>query len=259
MKVLAVNSSPRGKGTSKTGLMLNHLVHGMREAGAEVEVVELRKKTVKNCIGCYTCWTKTPGKCVHKDDMTAELFPKWAESDLVVYATPLYHYTVNATMKAFIERTLPAVQPFFELRGDETRHPWRRKPPRGVVLSVAGFPEETVFDQLSSYVRFMSGGMSEDGLAAEIYRPAAETMMARPFKKERETFSMQRGRLGRNSSKPRGFPSRPWRELGSPSGIVGPLRQWPTSCGRPALQKGSPQRSSANEALSPVLTPSRPS
>ena len=48
--------------------MLTPLVEGMQDAGAEVEVIELRRKTIKNCIGCYTCWTKTPGKCIHKDD-----------------------------------------------------------------------------------------------------------------------------------------------------------------------------------------------
>lgn len=44
MKVLAVNSSPRGDGQSKTELMLNHLVKGMREAGAEVEELEKLKE-----------------------------------------------------------------------------------------------------------------------------------------------------------------------------------------------------------------------
>ncbi|MGO9377116.1 MAG: SCP2 sterol-binding domain-containing protein, partial [Dissulfurispiraceae bacterium] len=58
MKVLALNSSPRGGGHSKTELMLNSLVGGMRDAGAEVEVVALREKTIKNCVGCYTCWTR---------------------------------------------------------------------------------------------------------------------------------------------------------------------------------------------------------
>ncbi len=82
MKVLAINSSPRSGGQSKTELMLNHLAEGMQEAGANVEVVNLREKKIKNCIGCYTCWTKTPGKCVHKDDMAKELFPKWLESDM---------------------------------------------------------------------------------------------------------------------------------------------------------------------------------
>ncbi|MDP2861739.1 MAG: flavodoxin family protein, partial [Desulfobacterales bacterium] len=84
MKILAINSSPRVGGQSKTELMLNHLVKGMRDTGAEVDVVNLREKKIKNCIGCFTCWTKTPGRCIHKDDMTRELFPKWLEADLVV-------------------------------------------------------------------------------------------------------------------------------------------------------------------------------
>jgi multimeric flavodoxin WrbA len=47
MKVLALNSSPRGAGQSKTNLMLTPLVEGMQDAGAEVEVIELRRKTIK--------------------------------------------------------------------------------------------------------------------------------------------------------------------------------------------------------------------
>ena len=73
----------------------------MAEIAAHICV---KNQKIKHCIGCFTCWTKTPGNCIHKDDMTKELFPKWLKSDLVVYATPLYHYTVNAEMKAFIDR-----------------------------------------------------------------------------------------------------------------------------------------------------------
>ena len=179
MKVLALNSSPRSEGQSKTELMLNHLVLGMREAGAEVEVVDLRKKTIRNCAGCFTCWTKTPGVCIYKDDMTNELFEKFINSDLVVYGTPLFHFTVNATLKAFIERTLPILQPFLEADGDATTHPLRHKFPKAVVLSVAGFPEMSVFDQLSSWSHFFLGKYG--GLVAEIYRPAAEIMTAPVF------------------------------------------------------------------------------
>jgi multimeric flavodoxin WrbA len=160
--------------------MLNHLVLGMRDAGAEVEVVDLRKKTIRNCSGCFTCWTKTPGLCIHKDDMSSELFPKYIKSDLVVYGTPLYHFTVNATMKAFIERTLPILQPFFEESGTATKHPLRYEFPKAVVLSVAGFPEMSAFDQLSSWARFIFG--RSGNLVAEIYRPAAESMTALFFK-----------------------------------------------------------------------------
>ena len=174
MKVLALNSSPRAAGQSKTELMLAHLVKGMREAGAEVEVVNLRQKKINHCLGCYTCWTKTPGICVHKDEMALELFPKWLASDIVVYASPLYHYTVNADMKAFIERTLPVLQPYLEYNGQKTNHPMRSDPPKSVILSVAGFPHDSVFDALSYWARTM---FSREGkLLAEIYRTASEAM-----------------------------------------------------------------------------------
>lgn len=181
MKVLALNSSPRTGGQSKTELMLNHLVQGMREAGAEVEVVNLREKNIEYCIGCYTCWTKTPGKCLHNDDMTNELFPKWIDSDLAVYATPLYNFTLNAEMKAFMERTLPFMEPFFEQRKNRSAHTLRHTPPDAVVLSVAGFIEMSVFDQLSSYFQFLFG---RNRLMAEIYRPGAESLSRDENKKK---------------------------------------------------------------------------
>jgi len=182
MKVMALNSSPRGDGQSKTGIMLNALVEGMREAGAEVEVVSLSKKTIKPCAGCFSCWTKTPGACIHKDDMTRKLFPRWLESDLVVYASPLYHYTVNSEMKAFIERTLPVLEPFFISTEGRTYHPLRYRAPKVAMLSVAGFPEDSVFGQLSSWVNFIYGRNSihEGALVAEIYRPMAEALTV-PF------------------------------------------------------------------------------
>lgn len=174
MRIFVVNSSPRGGGQSKTELMLNHLVEGMQEAAADVEVVNLREKNIKNCIGCFTCWTKTPGKCLHKDDMTKELFPKWLESDMVVYATPLYYHFINSTMSTFLERTLPAIQPFFKRGEGKTYHPLRHKVPSIVLLSVCGFPEESEFDALSEFIKHTRH--KDVKVVAEIYRSAAETM-----------------------------------------------------------------------------------
>ncbi|OGP80822.1 MAG: hypothetical protein A2Z08_08665 [Deltaproteobacteria bacterium RBG_16_54_11] len=183
MKVLAINSSPRSSDQSKTELMLNCLSKGMRDAGAEVETVALREKTIKHCRGCFTCWTKTPGTCIHKDDMTNELFPKWLESDLVVYATPLYNYAMTATLKAFIERTLPSIQPFFEIHEGRMFHPLRHKIPAAVILSVSGMPDEGHFRALSAHVKYLFASPGRR-LLAEIYRPAAEAMIS-PFFKDK--------------------------------------------------------------------------
>ena len=179
MKVLALNSSPRAGAQSKTELMLNHLVSGMREAGAEVDLQNLREKSIKNCIGCLTCMTKTPGVCVHKDDMANELLPKWLKSDLVVYATPLYNYAMIATLKTFIERTLPALEPFFEIHEGRMFHPTRSKYPAAVMLSVSGMPDNGHFDALSSHARYFFGSPGRN-LVAEIYRPEAE-MLTNPL------------------------------------------------------------------------------
>lgn len=193
MKVLALNSSPRGKDQSKTELMLDHLAAGLREAGADVEIVHLRQKNVRNCIGCYTCWTKTPGICLHQDDMTRELYPKWLAADLVVYASPLYHFTVNATLKAFIERTLPILLPFFEEHKGRTHHPLRHGMPAVVMLSVAGFPDDEVFEQLSSWANYVF----RTSLAAEIYRAGAEFLTAPFFAKKAKEILQGTVRAGR--------------------------------------------------------------
>lgn len=177
MKVLALNSSARAGSDSKTEIMLKALVDGLRDAGAEVEVVNLKDKKIRVCAGCFTCWTKTPGKCIHQDDMTKELFAKWVESDFCVYATPLFHHTVNATMKTFIERTLPVAEPYLIKEGGRWSHPLRyEKIPGAVVLSVAGFPAMSAFEALQHYVNFLFG-YREGRLWAEIYRPGAENLL----------------------------------------------------------------------------------
>ena len=173
MKVFAINSSARTGDVSKTEILLNWLVEGMQDAKADVEVINIHRQKINYCKGCFTCWTKTPGKCVYKDDMTKDLLPKFLECDLFVMATPLFHYTVNAKMKTFIERTLPMAMPFFKLKNGVTTHPLRDEPPPTVVVSVAGFPEMSVFDQLSSYINFLYKGR----LIAEVYRTAAEVMV----------------------------------------------------------------------------------
>jgi hypothetical protein len=111
--------------------------------------------------------------------MSRELFPKFLESDLAVFATPLYYFGVNAQLKTFMERTLPAFEPFVIERNGKASHPLRKRHPLIVALSVAGFPEDSVFDQMSSHLRYIYNG----ALIAEIYRPAAETMVQPGFEK----------------------------------------------------------------------------
>jgi putative sterol carrier protein len=184
MKIMAVNSSLRTGAGSRTELFLDHLVRGMREAGAEVSTVNLIEKTIRPCLGCFACWTKTPGHCIQMDDMTNELLPELLASDLIVYATPLYFRAMNAVMATFRERMLPLSEPFVEKRDGKRVFLPRHKLPHAVWLSVCALPEKSEFDALSSFLG--STHHPDVRIVAEIYRTSSEALRHPVFK---ETLS----------------------------------------------------------------------
>lgn len=181
MKILTVNSSPRTGAGSSTELLLNHLVQGMQEAGAEVSAVNLREKTIRPCLGCFTCWTKTPGRCIQKDDVTNELLPMLLASDLIVYATPLYYNMMNAAMSLFRERLLPLSLPFNEKRAGRRAFLLRYKLPPVAWVSVCALPELSEFDAFSNFLN--STRHPDTPIVAEIYRTSSEAMRHPVFKK----------------------------------------------------------------------------
>ena len=170
MKVLAFNSSPRmDKGN--TALILNPFLEGMREAGAGVELFYTKKLKINPCQGEFNCWLKTPGKCWQKDDMDM-LRPKLGEADVWVIATPLYVDGMTGPMKNLIDRIIPLVQPFFELRDDHIRHPARGGTKRGktVLVSNCGFWEMDNFDALLVHMKAMCKNMDRE-FAGALLRP----------------------------------------------------------------------------------------
>jgi hypothetical protein len=119
-KVLAFNSSPR-KEKGNTALVLAPFLEGMREAGAEVDLYYNCDLKIKPCRGCFNCWLKTPGVCFHKDDMR-QLLPKMHEADIIIYATPVYSYGMNAQMKNLLDRMIVLAEPFMEVAEGRSRH-----------------------------------------------------------------------------------------------------------------------------------------
>ncbi|MDO8056139.1 MAG: flavodoxin family protein [Candidatus Hermodarchaeota archaeon] len=170
MKILALNSSPR-KQRGGTGVVLNTFLEGAREAGAEVDQVLVHDLDIKPCLGCFACWVKTPGQCVQKDDMS-ELLVKRQTADAIVLATPVYVDGMTSTLKVVLDRSIPAVHPFFEVRDDHCRHPPRsdQKPIKVVLVSVSGFTELDNFNPLVMHVKAYCKNLSGD-FAGAVLRP----------------------------------------------------------------------------------------
>jgi putative sterol carrier protein/putative NADPH-quinone reductase len=176
MKILAVNGSPRGE-HGNTDRILQPFLAGARETGADTETIYLKDKKINHCTGCFACWTKTPGVCVHKDDMP-ELLAKVQEADVMVYATPLYVFTVSGLMKDFMDRFIPLLKPYIVKRGDQYIHPKRNEgvwPKRVVLISNCGFPERHHFSGLVETFRCFTSGPDLE-LSATILCPAGEVL-----------------------------------------------------------------------------------
>lgn len=101
-RVLILSGSPRKGGNSDT--LCDQFMKGAQEAGHEVEKINVAAKQVGYCRACYYC-TKHGGECAVKDDM-AEILPKMLDADVIVMASPVYFYAIDAQLKAVIDRTV---------------------------------------------------------------------------------------------------------------------------------------------------------
>ncbi|MCR4951786.1 MAG: flavodoxin family protein [Solobacterium sp.] len=101
-KVLILSGSPRRGGNSD--LLCDEFLRGAAEAGNDVEKIRIAEKNIGFCIACYYC-QRSGGTCVKKDDM-AEVLQKMIDADVLVLASPVYFYSIDAQLKAVIDRTL---------------------------------------------------------------------------------------------------------------------------------------------------------
>lgn len=170
MDILAINSSPK-MSEGNTAMILDPFLEGMREAGARVELFYARRLKINPCQGDFHCWLKTPGKCIQRDDMEM-LLPKLTAADVWVFATPVYFDGISGAMKNLIDRLLPLVEPFFELRDGHCRHPLRAGTKSGkiVLVSNCGFWEMDNFDPLLVHIRAICRNIDRE-FAGALLRP----------------------------------------------------------------------------------------
>jgi multimeric flavodoxin WrbA len=100
-KILIVKGSPRKSGNSAT--LAEQVAAGAKAVGADVESVYLHSMDIGPCDACDSCQAGADVDCVIGDDMQI-LYPKIREADAIVYASPIYWFTITAQMKLFMDR-----------------------------------------------------------------------------------------------------------------------------------------------------------
>ena len=146
MKILAINGSPKGK-RSNTWRLTSAFLEGItiqeENDGArapEIETLNIGSLNIKPCLGCFSCWSKTPGECCIRDDMQG-VINKILWADVVVWSFPLYYFGLPGQLKTLIDRQLPMSLPFMCTETESGGHPSRydMSGKSTVVISTCGF------------------------------------------------------------------------------------------------------------------------
>ena len=144
--ILIVVGGGRPKGN--TAQLVHAFTRGAEEAGHKVEILSLLKNEIKGCIGCNACRYGKP--CIQKDAFN-DIVPKIKSADLIVFASPLYFWTISSRLKAFIER-------FYCIAEEDANPPlgrYERYPVKDCALLVTSADHFFwTFEQVVSYYRF---------------------------------------------------------------------------------------------------------
>lgn len=100
--VLILSGSPRKGGNSD--LLCDEFMRGAKESGNNVIKINVANKKITPCHACYFC-REHGGECAYKDDM-AEILQAMIDADVLVLASPVYFYSIDAQLKAVIDRTV---------------------------------------------------------------------------------------------------------------------------------------------------------
>ena len=95
MMTKIVNGATRVNGN--TDIILGRLAESALESDVQVTQIDVRKKKIKDCIGCFQCEDHTV--CSIRDDM-ADVYEEINMSGLIVFASPIYWWGVTGIMKS---------------------------------------------------------------------------------------------------------------------------------------------------------------
>ena len=112
-KIIVLNGSPRRGGN--TAALVDRFLQGAKEAGHQVTRFDLRDMEIHPCLGCYGGGKDLNSPCVQKDAMD-EIYPVYREADVVIFASPMYFWTISGQLKCALDRLFATAEGYPDYR-----------------------------------------------------------------------------------------------------------------------------------------------
>ena len=100
MNIIGILGSVRKGGN--TEIMLDHALAEAQKNGCSASKITLRNMTIAPCDGCMGC--ANTGECIIDDDMQ-DVYGAIREADGIIWASPVYYWSMSGLTKIALDRT----------------------------------------------------------------------------------------------------------------------------------------------------------
>lgn len=162
MRILVLDGSPR-KDVGCTMRVTRAFLRGLvREGEDELEIIHLADCRITPCRGCLSCWGRTEGTCVIRDDDIPAIKARVLAADVVISSFPLYFFGMPGTVKLFTDRMLSMLSTYEGQRpvAGTSFHGIRPgvEGKKFIVVSTCGYAQtELVYDPLLAELDIICG------------------------------------------------------------------------------------------------------
>ena len=108
MKTIILHGSPHKNGNSAT--LAEYFLQGL--GNHAVQHFYTNEMNIRPCQGCLKCNNRLKGYCATQDDMQ-QIYSAFIDSDIIVFATPMYWGYMTAQMKTVMDR-MEAITGYFQ-------------------------------------------------------------------------------------------------------------------------------------------------
>lgn len=176
MNIVVLRGSHNRHGSS--AMLADEFTRGAQEAGHTVENINAAFAKIHPCTGCVRCGYEGP--CVFKDDMES-VRETILRSDMMVFATPLYYYTVSAQLKTVIDRFCSFNYSI------QSRHM------KSALLAVAWNADDWTFESLQGYYRTLVRYLNFTDMGSVLGLGCGTPEMTRRSRYPRMAYELGRG------------------------------------------------------------------